>query len=204
MKYANILLCGLAAVLLIASCGSRNGKKKVSDPAAESKAAEETETCITAIDKYISDVIGSQYAQGDVCIPSHRIIAIDESNPDDIQVWGDFWVDNFKVSGDTLVSVSGGNHPGKMHIKKSSEGQFSVTGLDAVGDGSSFLPTAKAIFGDRFEQFQKVNSDQDGREEARKNAISAYVFKNNLPVKVYKDYGWPAVEIPKVNATTEN
>lgn len=90
MKYANILLCGLAAVLLIASCGSRNGKKKVSDPAAESKSAQETETCITAIDKYISDVIGSQYAQGDVCIPSHRIIAIDESNPDDIQVWGDF------------------------------------------------------------------------------------------------------------------
>ncbi len=35
MKYANILLCGLAAVLLIASCGSRNGKKKVSDPAAD-------------------------------------------------------------------------------------------------------------------------------------------------------------------------
>ena len=35
-------------------------------------------------------------------------------------------------------------------------------------------------------------------------AIAAYVYKHNLPVKVYKDYGWPAVEIPKVYATTEN
>ena len=43
-----------------------------------------------------------------------------------------------------------------------------------------------------------------GALEARKNAIAAYVYKHDLPVKVYKDYGWPAVEIPKVYATTEN
>ena len=42
------------------------------------------------------------------------------------------------------------------------------------------------------------------REEARKSAIAAHVFKNSLPVKVYKDYGWPAVEIPKMNAKTKN
>lgn len=192
------------SVLVIASCGTRGNKKATSEPAAEPKAAEEIETCFTAIDEYITKVIGSQYAPGEVCIPSHRIIAVDESNPEDIQVLGDFWVDNFKVSGDTLVSVSGGSHPGKMHVKKSSEGKFVVIGLDAVGDGSTFLPTAKEIFGERFEEFQKVNSDQTGREEARKSAIAAYVFKHSLPVKVYKDYGWPAVEIPKVYATTEN
>ena len=192
------------SVLVIASCGHRTGKKSASEPAAETKAVEETETCLTAIDEYLTKVIGSQYAPGEICIPSKRVIAVDESNPDDIQVWGDFWVDNFKVSGDTLVSVSGGSHPGKMHVKKSSEGQFFVTGLDAVGDGSTFLPTAKEIFGEHFEEFQKVNSDQTGREEARKNAIAAYVYKHNIPVKVYKDYGWPAVEIPKVYATTEN
>ena len=192
------------SVLVIASCGTRGNKKATSEPAAETKAAEETETCLTAIDEYLAKVIGSQYAPGEICIPSKRVIAVDESNPHDIQVWGDFWVDNFKVSGDTLVSVSGGSHPGKMHVKISSEGKFFVTGLDAVGDGSTFLPTAKEIFGERFEEFQKVNSDQAGREEARKNAIAAYVYKHNLPVKVYKDYGWPAVEIPKVYATTEN
>ena len=204
MKTIRTILCGIAAITMIVSCGTRGNKKATSEPAAETKAAEETETCLTAIDEYLTKVIGSQYTPGEICIPSKRVIAVDESNPHDIQVWGDFWVDNFKVSGDTLVSVSGGSHPGKMHVKISSEGKFFVTGLDAVGDGSTFLPTAKEIFGERFEEFQKVNSDQAGREEARKNAIAAYGYKHDLPVKVYKDYGWPAVEIPKVYATTEN
>lgn len=197
-------LAAFLSVLVLASCGNRTCRKTASEPASETKAVEEAETYFTAIDSYLTKVIGSQYAPGEICIPSHRIIAVDESNPHDIQVWGDFWVDNFRVAGDTLVSVSGGSHPGKMHVKISSEGKFFVTGLDAVGDGSTFLPTAKEIFGERFEEFQKVNSDQAGREEARKNAIAAYVYKHNLPVKVYKDYGWPAVEIPKVYATTEN
>lgn len=204
MRIVNMALAAALSVLAIASCGSRTGKKNTSEPAAETKAAQETETCITDIDRYLSEVIGSQYAPGEVCIPSHRIIAVDESNPQDIQVWGDFWVDNFKVAGDTLMAVSGGSHPGKMHVIKDSEGHLTVTAFEAVGDGSSFTPTAKAIFSDQFEEFQKVNSDNVGREEARKSAIAAHVFKNNLPVKVYKDYGWPAVEIPKVNAKTEN
>ena len=192
------------SVLVIVSCGTRGNKKATSEPAAETKAAEETETCLTAIDEYLTTVIGSQYAQGEICIPSKRVIAVDESNPEDIQVLGDFWVDNFNVSGDTLVSVSGGSHPGKMHVKRDSEGHFAVTAFDEVGDGSTFLTTAKKIFGEHFEKFRKVNSDQTGREEAGKSAIAAYVSKHNLPVKVYKDYGWPAVEIPKVYATTEN
>ena len=103
----------MASVLLaVASCGSRTGKKTASEPSAETKVAEETETYYTAIDKH--------------------------------------------------------------------------------------LTTAKKIFGENFEEFSRIYSDQTGREEARKNAIAAHVFKHNLPVKFYKDYGWPAVEIPNV------
>lgn len=174
-----------AALLAVVSCGSR-GNKKV-----------QTETCFTAIDKYLSEVIGAQYSPGEVCIPYQNAIAVDESNQQDIQVLGDFWVDNYRISGDTLLFVSGGNHPGKMHVSKDGEGHFTVTGFDAVGDGSTFLPTAKAIFGDNFEAFQKENSNHEKREEIRRNAIAEYVSMHGLPVKVYKDYGWPAVEIPK-------
>ena len=189
----------MASVLLaVASCGSRTGKKTASEPSAETKVAEETETYYTAIDKHLAEVIGTQYAPGEVCIPSQRIIAVDESNPDDIQVLGDFWVDNFNVSGDTLVSVSGGSHPGKMHVKRDRDGHFAVAAFDEVGDGSTFLTTAKKIFGENFEEFSRIYSDQTGREEARKNAIAAHVFKHNLPAKFYKDYGWPPVEIPNV------
>ncbi len=188
MKLLRIILCGVAVISMIASCGTR-GNKKTSEA--------DVETCFTAIETYLADVIGKQYSPGEICIPYHSYEAVDESNEQDIQVWGDFWVENYNVAGDTLLFVSGGNHPGKMHVRKGDDGHFVVTGFDAVGDGSTFLPTAKAIFGDRFEDFQNAYSNHEEREEARKNAIGAYVIKHDIPVKVYKDYGWPAVEIPK-------
>ena len=203
MRKIRVILYLATAFLAVAACGTRNGKKTNSEATADAQAAEEVETCLTAIDRYLTEVIGTQYAPGEVCIPFHNFIAVDESSQEDILVWGDFWVDNYKVSGDTLLFVSGGNHPGKMHVKKDAEGHFTVTSFDAVGDGSTFLPSAKAIFGDRFDAFQQAYSDQAHREEIRKNAIAAFVAKRSLPVKVYKDYGWPAVEIPKVNAKAE-
>ena len=143
--------------------------------------------------------IGKGYATGELTIPYSDYCSIDDSSAEDIQVWGDFWVENYNVSGDSLLFVSGGKHAGKMHIKKDSEGQFLVVGFDAVGDGSEYLPTAKAIFGDRFEEFQKAYSDNEAREEIRKSALAEFVRKNNLAVKYYKDYGWPAVQIPSLN-----
>jgi len=185
MKLSLKTLAVIFTAAMVVSCGMRGNK--------------ETETCFTAIEEYLAEEIGTQYSSGEVCIPFQNIIGVDDSQKEDIQVWGDFWVDNYNVSGDTLVFVSGGNHPGKMHVKQDGEGHFSVIGFEAVGDGSTFLPTAKTIFGDKFEAFQKEYSNHEKREEIRKNAIADYVAKKGLAVKVYKDYGWPAVEIPKGN-----
>ena len=187
MKPFGFLFCGMLATTMIVSCGTRGKKSAETD----------VETCFTAIDNYLTTVIGSQYSPGEICIPYHSYVAVDESDGNDIQVWGDFWVENYRVSQDTLVFVSGGNHPGKMHVKKDSAGHFFVTAFEAVGDGSTFLPTAKAIFGDKFDAFQKAYANHEEREKIRRNAIGAYVAKNHLAVKVYKDYGWPAVEIPE-------
>lgn len=188
MKPYGILICGILAATWLTSCGTRGNKTAETD----------VETCFTAIDNYLTTVIGTQYSPGEICIPYHNYLAVDESDGNDIQVWGDFWVENYRVSEDTLVFVSGGNHPGKMHVKKDSAGHFSVTAFEEVGDGSTFLPTAKAIFGDKFDAFQKAYADHEEREKVRKTAIGAYVFENKLAVKVYKDYGWPAVDIPEV------
>ena len=127
------------------------------------------------------------------CIPYYTVVGVDESNADDIKVWGDFWVDNYNISGDTLLSVSGGSHPGLMHVSQKGE-SFEVTSFDAVGDGSQFLPTAKKIFGDKFDAFQKVNSDDKKRNEVRRAAVAEYVKSHRLPVKMYKDYGWDPVK----------
>lgn len=153
-------------------------------------------TYFPAIDRYLTKEIGSQYAKGEHCVPIHRIVGVDERNAEDILVWGDFWVFNYNQVGDTLKCVSGGSHPGLMHIRQTEKG-FEVTGFDQVGDGSKYLPTAKKIFGEKYNAFQAINSDEAQREKLRADVLSAYVKKHNLPVTMYQDHGWPAKKLGK-------
>ena len=151
-------------------------------------------TYFSAIDRYMSEVFGKQYAEGEYCVPIHNIVAVDESNAADILVWGDYWVFNYNQVGDTLKCVSGGSHPGLMHLQQTDKG-FEVTAFDQVEDGSSFLPTAQKIFGDKYEAFQAINSDDKKREKLRADILSAYVKKHNLTATMYQDYGWPAKKL---------
>jgi hypothetical protein len=147
-----------------------------------------------AIDRYLVDSIGSQYAKGEHCVPIHSIVRVDERNAEDILVWGDFWVFNYNQVGDTLKCVSGGSHPGLLHIRQTEKG-FEVTAFDQVEDGSRYLPTAKKIFGDKFNAFKTINSDEKNRERLRAEVLATYAKKNGLAVTLYQDYGWPAKKL---------
>jgi len=158
-------------------------------------------TYFPAIDRYLTDSIGSQYAKGEHCVPIHSIVRVDERNTEDILVWGDFWVfnynqvgDNYNQVGDTLKCVSGGSHPGLMHIRQTEKG-FEVTAFDQVEDGSRYLPTAKKIFGDKYDAFHAINSDEKNRERLRAEGLATYAKKNGLAVTLYQDYGWPAKKL---------
>lgn len=194
---AVILICSTSMV----GCGNKNAKQPETKVQTETKAQTVAEvkketTCLTAVDDYLVNEIGKSYSQGDVCIPCAFVINADESNMDDILVWGDFWVFNFDIAGDTLKCVSGGDHPGLMHVKKTENG-FEVTSFDAVADGADNMPSAKRIFGDKYDAFWEFNSNQEKREEGRLRTIAEYVKKHKLPVKLLQDYGWPAVELPQ-------
>ena len=147
-----------------------------------------------AIDRYLADSIGSQYAKGEHCVPIHSIVRVDERNSEDILVWGDFWVFNYNQVGDTLKCVSGGSHPGLMHIRQTKKG-FEVTAFDQVEDGSRYLSTAKKIFGNKFDAFKTINSDEKNRERLRAEGLATYAKKNGLSVTLYQDYGWPAKKL---------
>jgi NDP-sugar pyrophosphorylase family protein len=67
---------------------------------------------------------------------------------------------------------------------------------DYFGDGSEFEPTAKAIFGDSYDKFMEVNSDEDARAQIRTETVANFVKANNLEVTKYQDYGWDPVELP--------
>jgi hypothetical protein len=187
-----------AFTLLLATVACTNKPVTAVENNEEStEAAIEVETSyFPAIDRYLADSVGSQYAKGEYCVPIHSIVGVDERNAEDILVWGSFWVFNYNQVGDTLKCVSGGSHPGLMHVRQTEKG-FEVTAFDQVEDGSSYLPTARKIFGDKFDAFQAASSDEQKREELRADALAAYVRKHGLTATLYQDYGWPARKLEK-------
>ena len=151
---------------------------------------------VYGIFKYLLDSINPGYTKGELCIPLINVVKADATNSNDIKVWGEFWVDNYKLVDNTLMNVSGGSHPGLFHVKLNDDGSYQVTSFEAVADGSDFTPSAKRIFGDKFEAFQSINSDDKGRNEVRLTAVANYVKAHDLKATQLKDYERPAVELP--------
>ena len=190
---AAILICGVS----LAGCGNKKAKEVTKEePVKVEQVVSDVELCNAAVYDYLVNVIGKNYAEAEYCIPSPFIVSTNEGNKDDVLIWGDFWVLNYDLVGDTLKTVSGGSHPGLMHLKKTDKG-FEVTGFDAVEDGAGNMESAKRIFGDNFDAFWEVNSNQEKREDIRLHYIADYVKEHNLPVKMVQDYGWPAVALPE-------
>ncbi|WP_408071967.1 hypothetical protein [Butyrivibrio sp. JL13D10] len=148
--------------------------------------------------KYMVDELGKGYLDGQVCIPCPVIIKEDESDKSDIKVYGNFWVFKYDLNGDTLENISGGSHPGCIHVKSTDEG-YEVTSMDVCEDGTGFTESAKKIFGDNYDAFMKDGQDEKLREETRAQIIANYVAANNLSIKAYKDYGWDPVNLPEEN-----
>lgn len=187
--------------LTMTACGSKQTSNRAETPSEESTteyatAAVTDTTYDSAIRHFLVDSIGSQYAKADFCVPMPSVVAVDEQNADDILVWGDFWVMNYQQAGDTLKMVSGGSHPGLIHLRQTGNG-FQVTGFDRVDDGSRFLPTAKKIFGDKFEAFQTIQSDDQKRKAHQEEILTEYVKEHGLTATLYQDYGQEAVELRK-------
>ena len=149
---------------------------------------------LPAIALYLTNEIGKHYEQAEHCVPYYSIVATDESNSNDVLVWGDFWILNYNLSGDTLKCVSGGNYAGLMHLTPTNAG-YKVTDFEQVADGSGYIESARTIFKDHFREFQSIQSDFQGREELRRQALEEYAEANHLKAVMYQDYGWPAKRI---------
>ena len=145
--------------------------------------------------QYIVQEYTSQYEAADVSIPYVNEIEVDMSNRDDILMYGDFWIYNYNLEGDTLKCVSGGAYPGVIHLNA----DFDVVSMDVVEDGSNFTESAKKLFGDHYDKFMEVESDAEAREQIRAQIIANYVAANELPIAKYQDEGWDPVTLPEEN-----
>lgn len=186
----------------VALSGCSRGEQNSATNTAEKidTAAVKPDTYLDAINHYLVDEIGKNYAPGELSIPSVAVVHVQEENPDSIKVWGDYWVFQYNISGDTLKTVSGGSHPGMMLLRLTDEG-YEVTGFEQAEDGSRYLPSAKAIFGKHYDAFHAINSDEKKRDEIRAEQIAEYVKKHHLPVTMYQDFGWDAIAIPATSTS---
>ena len=142
-----------------------------------------------AISDYLVKEIGSQYRQGELCIPTLMMVC-----EEDERIWGDFWVFWYNVAGDTLKTVSGGNHSGLMTLSKENA-NYIVTAFEQTVDGAGHDASAKRIFGEHYDVYQNMHSYEDVREAVRQEQLAQYIDRNNLDIHYYQDFGWPAVEL---------
>ncbi len=146
-----------------------------------------------AISDYLVKEIGSQYSQGELCIPVLMIVAEEDCETEIAFVWGDFWVFNYRIAGDTLKTVSGGNHAGRMTI--SQDNTMYVSAFLQTEDGAGNEASAKRIFGNHYDVYQNMHSNENVREAVRKEQLKEYIRQHNLNIRYYQDNGWKAVEI---------
>lgn len=146
-----------------------------------------------AISDYLVNEIVKDYLKGELCIPTLMIVAEEDQDAEKTLVWGDFWVFWYNIVGDTLKTVSGGNHSGCMTLCQKS-GVVKVTAFMQTVDGAGNEASARRIFGNYFEMFQSMHSNDNVREAVRKEQLQAYIKRNGLNVCYYQDYGWPAVK----------
>lgn len=142
-----------------------------------------------AISAYLVREIAPFYAQGEICIPTLMMVAEEDS-----LVYGDFWIWWYTLSGDTLKTVSGGNHSGKMTIAMH-EGKPTVTSFEQTEDGARNEASAKRIFGSHYDIYCNMHSNANVREAVRKEQLREYIQRCSIPARYYQDYGWPAVEL---------
>ena len=117
-----------------------------------------------------------------------------ENEDGTVDVAGEFQIYNYKLDGDTLLTQSGGSHPGKMHLVKDGE-FYKVESFDAVEDGSDYEPSAKKIFGDKYDKFVKASSNDKKMNRLRTKAIKNYVQATGINATQYQDEGWDPVKL---------
>ena len=109
-------------------------------------------------------------------------------------VYGDFWIFWYNISGDTLKTVSGGNHAGRMTISEDGDSLY-VSAFVQTEDGAGNDASAQRIFGNHYDIYMNMHSNASVREAVRREQLAYYVKQQALPFRYYQDFGWEAVQL---------
>lgn len=140
--------------------------------------------------RYIMENCGSQYDAEDIMIPFVNILRVDDSDPEDILVWGNYKVINYEKCGSTLLVRSGGSYPGLIHMRRDGDSIAGVS-MDVVKDGSDEEGSIEEIFGvdeELLEAYRRSNAYEEDHEIVL-NTLRWYREDTGLAIEAYEDYG---------------
>ena len=131
--------------------------------------------------------------QGAVEIPSPLVVKVDDSDKNDIKVYGDFIIYGYVMNGTIFDMKNGGSFPGCYHLKEEN-GEVSFVNSEIAEDGSNNYDSLVKICGNdenlAKEIFAAKDKDQD---KTRVEYAKMYAKKNNYRLSGIKDYGWPVI-----------
>lgn len=144
---------------------------------------------------YMKKNYAKHYDPADVLIPAFDFLREDETNPEDIKVWGRFWINNYSLRGTTLMHRNGGAYDGCAHLKKT-DGGYEVTSIDMVQDGSDSGPSTERIFGIDKELMEGYRASDADFNDCMASAVHMYSENTGVEIKAWSDYGWDPVPLP--------
>ena len=137
--------------------------------------------------------------QGAVEIPTPYVVRIDDSDKNDIKVYGDFFIYGYNMNGTIFNMKNGGSYPGCYHLKDDN-GNVSVVDKEFAEDGSNNWSSLVKICGDDESLAKEISGvrDKDG-DKTRIDYVKMYANANKLRVSGIKDYGWPVILFSDIN-----
>ena len=163
----------------------------------------------TGDDKYLGAIcddivndVGPMYHPDDkktVEIPSPYIAKIDDTDKNDIKVYGDFWIYGYSLDGTTFNFENGGSYPGCYHLKEE-DGKVTFVSKEIAEEGSSFDESLKRICGGDEELYKNIlKKDETLDKQRRIDFVKMYAKNNNLKITSIKDFGWPIIIFDNVS-----
>lgn len=129
---------------------------------------------------------GSKIKQADVTIPDIVVVKVNDSDPQDIQVWNYARAFSYKKEGTELVAVDGVEVLGLMHLKETVNG-FEVTSWDkaAYGDDETVMKSLRKLCRDNWNLTYDMVSAYKNSEVYHTAIIRMYVDGNQLDIDRY-------------------
>ncbi len=137
----------------------------------------------------------SLYDKADVAIPEPYIVRVDDSDQNDVKVWGRFGYFTYKVDGPYLQTQAGGLPVGVMHLAKDENGKWVVTSVQLAEDGAGYDASLMKICENDKALYDAFTIDEKSGKDNRAAFIREYLASNGMDLKGYQDYGWDPVDI---------